>query len=112
MCTVYFIQMPSFTYRNYESDIQETDDPKSWSVLLCLLACSIRPEEAAKRERVPRSATGALESVLLSRFDSLDAMELSVAYEGLRSAALSDDGGGKGGTRLAEKMRSERGFRV
>ena len=54
-----------------------------------------------------------LESVLVSRFDSLDAVELSVAYEGLRSAALSDgEGGGRGGTRLAEKMRSERGFRV
>ena len=65
-------------------------------------------------EGIPKSATGALESVLLSRFDSLDAVELSVAYEGLRSAALSDDGGsaGRGGARLADKMRSERGFRV
>ena len=105
----------SFPCRSYESDIREQEDPKSWSVLLCLLACSVRPEEAAAVGRgVPRSATGALESVLLSRFDSLDAVELSVAYEGLRSAALSHDGGGtgRGGARLADKMRSERGFRV
>jgi len=97
---------------NYESAIQEQDDPKSWSVLLCLLACSIRPGEAAAlREGVSRRATGALESVLLARFDCLDAVELSVAYEGLRSPALSDDKG-DGGARLADKMRSERGFRV
>ena len=98
--------------RSYESDIREQEDPKSWSVLLCLLACSVRPEEAAAVGRaVPRSATGALESVLLSRFDSMDAVELSVAREGLRSAALSDDGGGGGGgSRLAEKMMSERGL--
>ena len=98
--------------RSYESDIREQEDPKSWSVLLCLLACSVRPEEAAAAvgRAVPRSATGALESVLLSRFDSMDAVELSVAREGLRSAALSDDGGGGGGARLAEKMMSERGL--
>ena len=97
--------------RKYESDVREQDDPKSWSVLLCLLACSIRPEEAAMIEAIPKSATCALESVLLSRFDSMDAVELSVAREGLRSAALSDDGGRGGvGARLAEKMQSERGF--
>ena len=100
-----------FPCRSYESDIREQEDPKSWSVLLCLLACSVRPEEAAAVGRaVPRSATGALESVLLSRFDSMDAVELSVAREGLRSGALSDDGGRGGGARLAEKMMSERGL--
>ena len=100
-----------FPCRSYESDIREQEDPKSWSVLLCLLAYSVRPEEAAAAvgRAVPRSATGALESVLLSRFDSMDAVELSVAREGLRSAALSDDSGGGGGVRLAEKMQSERG---
>ena len=37
----------SILRRSYESDIREQEDPKSWSVLLCLLACFVRPEEAA-----------------------------------------------------------------